>query len=159
MKLRWSNNRNYAMPFEANDLGSFQEQALSALRSFIIATERRMHRGEIHKTVSCMEMVSLHIYLDDAHGWYNPGLIKATDTASFGRIQRFQPLDVSMPYAEADDLAGLFDKAGRWFSDGAPRYWQACFECWQWINSINLLVMQIDDEIGRRIDGKCKSPH
>ena len=93
MKLRWSNNTDFAVTFEANDLESFRRQALSAMRSFRIATERRVHRCEIHKTVSWFQSANLHVSNDIETDWYNPGLIKQTDSG----VQFFEPITVMLP--------------------------------------------------------------
>jgi hypothetical protein len=88
MKLRWSNGHDFEMQFEANDPESFQDNCTSALASFRTATERRVHRGEIHKTISRFESCELGVYDPPSTNWYLPsGEANALETKSFGRIE------------------------------------------------------------------------
>src|SRR3989304_256752 len=105
MKLRWSNNHNLDIQFEANDPDEFYDNCRSALMSFRTATERRVHRGEIHKTVSWCENGNLGVY--DAHSrqWFLPeGETHFMETESFGRIGINHHFRVEAPFVEANSL-------------------------------------------------------
>jgi len=150
MKLRWSNNTDFAVTFEANDLESFRRQALSAMRSFRIATERRVHRGEIHKTVSWFQSANLHVSNDIETDWYNPGLIKQTDSG----VQFFEPITVMLPWAEANSPTEQHPRDEMWFCANAEKYWQACVDTYKWLQAFNLMVMRVGDEIDRYTEKK-----
>ena len=142
MKLRWSNNKDTAFTFDANDLASFVEQGASALRSLAIMTEKRVHRGEIRKTFSWCDIAHLQLYRDN---WYNPGRINKTDNINY-----FEPADIRSPWMEADDLDGLFVKLDSWFLSIAEETWLAIVDTWNWLDALDFQVMLLGDEIGRK---------
>jgi hypothetical protein len=168
MKLRWSNNHNFAFEFEANDPDSFYEQAFSALRSFRISQHKRVHRGEIHKTVVQCEACSLHVYDGDNGNWYSPaGEAKSIDTQSFGTISIKHHFNVQFDHLSADSLADLqtnlkfslisfdpirverLDLRDRTASD---RIWNLCIGVYQQSRDMNAFIMNVGDAIDKHLD-------
>jgi len=154
MKLRWSNNTDFAVTFEANDLASFRQQALSAMRSFRIATEYRVHRGEIRKTVSRFPSATLHVGNDIETGWYNPGIIKQTESGGLQGLQFFDPITIMLGVGEANSPADQHPRDEIWFLANADKYWQACVDTYRWLQALNLMIMQVGDEIDRYAEAK-----
>ncbi len=168
MKLRWSNGYNFEFEFEANTPASFHEQALSALRSFRIAQHRRVHRGEIHKTVFWCGGCSLNVYDDANHQWYYPaGEPTSLDTKSFGSLSINRHFDVRVPFVEAASLDNLhadykFDLIGLdsvyvehldlGNRDASDRIWNLCMGVYQHINELSAFVMSVGDVIDKHID-------
>lgn len=148
MKLRWSNQKDFDVTFEANDTESFTENGLSALRSFRISRERRVHRGEIHKTVSWCEPGYLHIWDAERSTWYNPGEIRETSKG----ISFFEPHSVLADFAEGESLDDIKNRDVTWFTEQASKLWQWCYDTWAWGNALNLTVMQVGDELQKEID-------
>ena len=105
MKLRFSNRQDFDVQFEANDLDSFRRNAMSALRSFRITTERRVHRGESGKTVSWFGVGGLDIYDEHNRQWYGPeGEPHFIETESFGRIGIASHFKLEIPFLETAAL-------------------------------------------------------
>jgi hypothetical protein len=168
MKLRWSNGHNFAFEFEANDPGSFYTQALSALRSFRIASHRRVHRGEIHKTVVWCEGCSLGVYDEESKNWLYPtGEAKRLETQLFGSISINRHFDVRVPFSESDSDGDLLldtrfdliclDSASiealrlndRTVSD---RIWNLCVGVYQHGQALNAFTMSVGDVIDKHLD-------
>ncbi len=168
MKLRWSNGHNFAFEFEVNNPDSFHEQALSALRSFRIARYRRVHRGEIHKTVVWCEGCSLGVFDEDSRNWYYPeGEPQALDTQSWGTLSLNRHFDARIPFVESDSLESMhancnfdlicldppriesLDLSEREASD---RLWNLCVGVYQHSNALSALVMSVGDAIDKHID-------
>ena len=156
MKLRFSNGKDFAFTFEANDLPSFREQGLSALKSFRIATERRIHRGEIHKTVSWFDRPTLHLYDEEQEQWLNLGLKKSMNTISFGEIAFFEPRQVEMPGYEAFTIDEQFRQDEIWFLENSDAIWQMCIDTWEWGNALNLQIMKFGDDLHRYTENESE---
>lgn len=160
-KLRFSNLKNRAEVFEANDLDSFTYQAKIAARIFRIATERRVHRGEIHKTVSWFESAELQVYDENHNQWCNLGEIKQIDNG----LQFFEPMTVELPWMELNSLDELQpdprviirQQCGIAYEDttlqlAVGRVWQICIDTWRWGDALNLSIMQLGDELSRKTE-------
>lgn len=145
MKLRFSNGKDFAITFDANDEASFAEQGMSALRSFRIATERRVHRGEIHKTVSWFDSAFLGLYDENHRQWYHPGEIKALESG----LSFFEPRPVVAPRNEAEDIEAKHREDEFWIAANASRIWGWCYDCWRWGQALNLQIMQICDRLDK----------
>jgi hypothetical protein len=162
VKLRWSNERDNAVEFEANDPASFLDQGASALRSLRMLTERRVHRGEIGRTVSWYSPAALHVYDDFSdRGWTNPGRIKGTETethpdqisvaeiSAAAPLVYFEPVRISPPGHEADDITGMHRQDAAWLAANVERIWSAVVDTRTWIMALTTQVMSLDDELRR----------
>ncbi len=175
MKLRWSNGHSFSFEFEANDPDSFYEQALSALRSFRISRHRRVHRGEIHKTVIWCEGCSLSVYDDDNRIWYYPeGESTSIETKSFGVLGINRHFDVRFPFVEANSMDSLYanykfdlvcldpslieplDLSDRATSD---RVWNLCYGVYEHGQALHTFVMSIGDVIDKHLENEQENGH
>jgi hypothetical protein len=68
MKLRWSNNTNYAVEFYANTPDEMVANGMVALKKYREHEYRRIHRGEIHKTQNLYGKANLHVLIS-ANRW------------------------------------------------------------------------------------------
>lgn len=149
MKLRISNNKNYAVEFDANDIEMFREQGLSALRSFRIATERRVHRGEIHKTVSWFESGTVH-FQDDDKIWLNPGIQKRLDSLeSFPGLITFEAHPIEVPFVEADSWQDAAHQDEIWFLASLETNWSMFVDAFNYARDLSAVVMGTMDQIDR----------
>lgn len=163
MKLRWTNGHNYEMQFDANDPESFARNSVSALRSFKIATERRVHRGEIHKTVSRFESCMLGVYDEHTRQWHNPeGEPNVIDTESFGRIAIARHFKIESPGLDADTLTDALQDTGvnlicldpftfekTSLATDSDRVWNMCITAYQHAaNANSFLNGMVDDMLG-----------
>lgn len=144
MKLRWSNNKNFFISFEANDLESFTNESKSALRLFRAISERRVHRGEIKKTVSWFDFPALHIE-DKNGGWMNPGLIKRIDNG----FSFFEPRVITIKTFEAENAEKIHVSDNSWIEKNAGTIWTMCCDGWRWMDGLNVATMLVGDEINR----------
>ena len=156
MKLRWSNGHDLDIQFEANDPDEFYDNCMSALRSFRTATERRVHRGEIHKTVSWCESGNLGVYDEDTRQWYLPvGEPGFVNTESFGKLSISRHFKVEAPFVQADTIddaradyainlicldPGGFAKLDLLRREDSDRIWNLCIGAYQHARDIRSFV-------------------
>lgn len=145
MKLRFSNGKDYATTFDACDLAEFRENGLAALRVYRAATQHRVHRGEIRKTVSEFEQVQLHV-ADNMGVWRNLGHIKSV----VGR-QFFDSFTIRFDL-RADSLEDMHALDCALFSRSAKTMWQGAVDAWRWLQAFNDLVTGVGDALER--DGR-----
>lgn len=157
MKLRFSNGKNFAITFNANDLKSLQEQALSTLRSFRISTERHVHQGEIKKTRSWFENPELHVYSETYDAWLGLGILKhINNESSVLNGAAFHDPFVIRFTNQADSLEQIFDMDRELFDRSADLFWSGVVGTWEWRNAINTTLMQFDDDLRRYTDKEKK---
>lgn len=104
MKLRFNNGKDQAVEFEANDLNSFIEQGISALRTFRILTQRRIHQAEIEKNRLWFDKPELHVQGENG-SWLDLGLIKQGENG----IAYRDPFTIRFD-TQADSLEQIFEK-------------------------------------------------
>jgi len=160
MKLRFSNRHDFDVQFEANDLASFRENGMSALRSFRISSERRVHRGEIRKTVSWFDGGEIGVYDEHAKQWYNlEGDAKFIETESFGTVGIAQHFRLEVPVLEtatlaealADDRLNLicsdplsFEQVYLLSDEG--QLWNMCVNTYRHTADINTFLQNFSDD-------------
>ena len=142
MKLRWSNAKDYAEVFEANDIGTFRENGLATLRVFRAATYRKVHRGDIHRDELWFDNPELHVEVADA--WLTPGLIKATDTGT----KFFEPFQTRFAIS-AGSLDDIHDSDSEILSRSGELFWQGVHDVYRWNGALEAMVMSVGDEINR----------
>lgn len=145
MKLRWSNGRDYAEPFSANDLETFLRNGIPALRVFRAATYRKVHRGEIHQDELWFDKAELHLEIEGR--WMHPGLIKQSDTGS----QYFEPFQTRFSLS-APDLDAIHESDRQTLAQFGEVYWQGVYGCWRWAGAMHDLITDISDKIEKQID-------
>ncbi len=151
MKLRFSNGKNYALTFECNDLESFRSAALSALRSFRMMTERRVHQGEIHKTRSWFEKPELHVYSEFSEDWLGLGLLRSSPTSGWAYRD---PFTIRFS-TQADDLDEICEEDRALFERSSELFWQGVIGSWEWSKHLGTTLMILGDEIDKLI---CLGP-
>jgi hypothetical protein len=155
MKLRWSNEYDLAFAFEANSIETLQREGLSAMRLFRTATERRVHRGEIHKTVSWFKQATLHIRDENHDAWFGLGFIRHLDGGALSGAAFWTPSPVRLAWREANSLTDALTQDELWFITNVEHIWQLCIDTHQWGDALNLTVMKLGDDLDRHIrDGE-----
>lgn len=147
MKLRFSNAKNFAITFDANDVNEFYQQAVSTLRSFRIQTERRVHQGELHQTRSWFENVELHVYSETFNIWQDLSEIKFTDEMMAYR----QTFKMRFP-TNASNLDHICDLDKKFLDKNAVMIWRGLVDSNDWANQLNNQIMNLNDEIRRKTD-------
>ncbi len=155
MKLRFSNGHDFAIEFEANDPESFYREGWIAIREFRIATARRVHRGEIHKTVYWFESATLHI-ADETGRWFGTGTIETLNSpgSSLDGAGFFVRHPVELHWAEADDTEAILQRDKEKFDAEHDRIWQMCIDSYQWSDALNTTIMQVGDTIDKHLENK-----
>lgn len=144
MRLRFSNVKDYAQTFIANDLDSFRREAIVALRIFRAATYRKVHRGEIKRDELWFDKVELHLEIDGR--WLHPGLIKQTESGT----DYFEPYQVRFALS-APDLDAIHMSDLDIFERSGELIWQGVHDCWRWNGALDAMLMTIGDDIERRV--------
>jgi hypothetical protein len=139
MKFRFSNGKDFAVTFDASDINSFADQAASALRSFRIQTERRVHRGELHKTVSWFETTQLHMQTD-------------FDTDLWLAIARKRAAWTELPSSETNDLSERFSQDERWFTENLTELWVDIVNTFEARRRLSEFLMGFGDTLRKLTD-------
>lgn len=146
MKLRWSNGRDYADTFHANDVDSFKKNGLSSLRAFRAATYRNVHNGKLHQNELWFDHPELHIEIEPDR-WINPGTIKQSDGPS--QWSYFDPFRIIFRTNQSTSLEEIFDKDQQLIDRSAKTIWEGCYDAWRWSNALNDLVTSVEDALPR----------
>lgn len=149
MKLRFSNTKNFAITFDANDVNEFFEQAVSALRSFRMQTERRVHQSELKQTRSWFERVELHVYSDTFNIWQDLSEIKFTDEMMAYR----QTFKMRFP-SSASNFEHMCDLDKKFLDKNAVMIWRGLVDGNDWANQLNNQIMNFNDDIRRKTEGE-----
>jgi hypothetical protein len=145
MKLRFSNTKNVSIEFKAADRDEFVREGLAALRVFRAATQHRVHRGEIHKTISEFENCELHV-ASQMGVWCGLGNVEPMATESFGRISVFTPFTVRFSYS-ADSLDDMHRIDAELFDRSADKFWRGAVDAWNHANNLNNFVQEVADKL------------
>jgi hypothetical protein len=146
MKLRFSNGKSFEVTFHACDLVEFVHEGKAALRVFRAATQHRVHRGEIHKTVSEFDPCELHVQ-DRMGGWHGLGHIDPLDTkSSFGVVSIFSPFTIRFRL-RADSLDDMHRLDAELFNRSAPTFWRGAVDSWTQSNNMHTMIQDIDDAL------------
>lgn len=143
MKLRFSNGHDHETIFSACDLAEFRENGLAALRVFRAATQHRVHRSEIRKTVSEFESVQLHV-ADQMGNWRGLGHIKR----GFLGHEFFDSFTVRFDM-RADSLDDMHTLDRALFKRSEKTMWQGAVDSWRWSQAFNDLVTGLGDTLRR----------
>lgn len=140
MKLRLSNGKDHETTFSASDIGEFTREFTAALRVFRAATQHRVHRSEIRKTVSEFEPCELHVA--DAMGkWYGLGTIKSTGKHSF-----FEPFTIRFS-SRADSLDAMNENDSALLTRNRKLFWQGAVDSFRWAAACGNMVAEIGDKL------------
>lgn len=145
MKLRFSDTKSLAIEFEAADRDEFVREGLAALRVFRAATQHRVHRGEIRRTVSWFDSCELHV-ADRMERWLGLGRVEPMDTEAFGRVAVFTPFTVRFSYS-ADSLDDMHRIDAELFDRSADTFWKGAVDSWSHSNSLNDFVQGVTDQL------------
>jgi len=148
MKLRLSNSKNFAITFNATDVNEFYEQAVSALRSFRIQTERRVHQGEIKTTRSWFENVELHVYSETFNIWQDLSNICFLRNEYSEFLSYRQTFKIRFA-SQASNLPHINDIDKKMLDRNAAMIWRGLVDSNQWADGMNLQISKIDDDLRR----------
>lgn len=145
MKLRFSNTKNVSIEFDAAGRDEFVREGLAALRVFRAATQHRVHRGEIRRTVSEFDACEMHV-ADRMGRWMGLGHVDPMDTEAFGRISVFNPFTIRFS-SRADSLDDMHRIDAELFDRSADTFWRGAVDSWNHSNNLNDFVQGVTDQL------------
>lgn len=155
MKLRFSDGIKTAVEFYAINIQEFKENGLQALAEIIPDVQRRIHRGEIHKTVVRISSIDLHYQLEGFNNWLNLGVLKTVELQHIGgggKYKFFEPSPYHLPCGDFDSLDNAIVNLQWRFLADSMRVWDMCLDTERWAENFNLTFMRTGDEIQRLTD-------
>jgi hypothetical protein len=133
--MRFSNGKNFAITFESSDVNEFLDQSISALKRFRIQTEKRIHKGEIKKTVSWFENPELHVYSETLQVWQDMSIIKGAYRETF-KIHFTN---------QADNIDEIFVIDKNLLEKNITIFWLGCVDSNNWADALNLQITNLGD--------------
>lgn len=147
MKLRFSNGKNFAITFEANNVNDFFTQAVSALRSFRMQTERRVHQSEKHQTRSWFENPELHVYSETMNVWQDLSIIKQHNDMAYRQTFKIHFTN------QTDSIEQIFETDRDLLDRNCAEFWRGCVDSNKWADNLNIQISNVGDIVRRKTEG------
>jgi hypothetical protein len=140
MKFRISDNSSYATEFETEEK-SFLSDLIDASHSYRLATMRKIHQGDIHKTYYYGKPGYLHIGTMDGQ-WFNLGEIQLTTSKLAPNV--FDPYTAPVLNASnADTPEMMFREDELTVSANASHLWNMAIDTMRWVMAIDNMADEI----------------